>query len=110
MSAGEKAHFEPFVFLVSISAIYRSPQLILPCSPTHFCIQRFYNVPTCHYNGTLKHSKHKVCPKSTSAWRFIDLFIVVELSWDRKFEGPAADALLQTISTCLAKTQSDSSS
>ena len=37
-------------------------------------------------------------------------FIVSELSWDRKFEGPAAHVLLWTISLCLTKTLSGSTS
>ena len=38
----------------------------------------------------------------------LTIFIVVERSWDRKFEGPAADVLLHTISTYLTKEPSGS--
>jgi len=36
------------------------------------------------------------------------MVIVVERSWDRKFEGPAADVLLHTISIYLTKAPSGS--
>jgi hypothetical protein len=64
----------------------------------------------CH-NGSVKNASCKVCHKSISAsGYFVDIFLVVELSWDRKFEGPAADALLHTISTHLTKLPSGSGS
>jgi hypothetical protein len=67
----------------------------------------------CH-NGSVKNARYKVCHKSISAsgWHFFDILIVVELSWNRRFEGPAADALLHlhTISTYLTKPPSGSPS
>ena len=38
----------------------RNPQLIFPCLPTYFCIQRFYSASICH-NGRVKNSSYKVC-------------------------------------------------
>lgn len=105
MNAGEKARFEPFDFSVSIFEDIHNPSIDLP-------IRRPISASrdsTTHRCAAMEVSRTRVTRCVTNlAYRHqtgisLTLFIVVELSWDRQFEGPAADVLLHTISTYLTK-------